>query len=291
MREFIIVGGGPIGLYMAGVLESHGRDYLLLEANRIGGQIHLYPEKLVTDVPAFGSLKSKEILGKLLKDIDYARIIEGCTVNSIRKNTVETSLGTYGAKTIIITTGRGHYEPRKLGLEGEERASNILYALLRPEELRGKKVLIFGGGDSALDWAKELSDISEVHLIHRRREFRGNPKTIEGARVNLHLPYIPYELEVKGSLVKAVIIENVETKEHLSLPCDVVLVNFGAVPKIETFGLPSREDHLGFSVDDHFKVEEGIYACGDCVQVEGYAKRMAPGFKEADAILQGVLSA
>lgn len=287
----LIVGGGPVGIYLAGKLEEAHMDYLLLEAHKVGGQVlTLYPEKPVEDVPEIGNMKAKDVFENLLKKVDGAKIIEDTKVLEIKGHEVHTDKGVYLAKSIVLCTGLGRYVPRKLEVPGEEGCRNIHYALLEPTRLYGKKVAIFGGGDSALDWAKALSGHSEVHLIHRRREFRGDPSTIEGCDIALHLPYIPVSVEQVEEEAKSVTIENVETKERERIEIDEILVNYGALPEGGHLGFPKDERGVGLKVDDHFMVAEGIYACGDCIYHPDHKKRMAPGFRQADKVLESLLS-
>ncbi len=284
--DYLIIGGGPVGIYLAGRLEEKKADYLLLEAGNVGGQVlALYPEKPVVDVSEIGTMKAKEIFACLLSKVDPKRIKENTEVLKIEGTFAVTNGETYLAKAMIIATGLGRYVPRKLGLDGDD-ANNVHYSLKEPNTLYGKRVAIFGGGDSALDWAKELSGHAKVDLIHRRREFRGNPETIRGCDVVLHLPYVPSKLILDGRRVVQTEIENTETHEKQLLDVDDILVNFGAMPAPHYFGFEKADPGVGLKVDSAFRVSDHVYAVGDCAYSPDHKKRMAPGFREADIVLK-----
>lgn len=250
----------------------------------------LYPEKMVVDVPEIGDMKSKEIVEVLIKGVDMSKVHENEEVKGINPLSkgveVVTSLGKYKADNVIIATGLGNYKPRPLGVLGEERCRNVLYSLLDPSLMKDKDVAVFGGGDSALDWAAQLSDVAKrVHLVHRRTEFRGNADTIKGKDVILHLPYVPLAIYAEEGLAKKITIKKVDDGSTLDLDVDFVLVNYGSAPEPATFGFKMASGGFGLEVEDDFKVAEHVYACGDCVYSTEYKKRMVPGFREADIIL------
>lgn len=211
-----IIGTGPIGLYFASLCEQYNINYTIFEADSfIGGQLtHLYPEKIIYNIPGFESIKSADYIALLASNVDSSKIILGAKINSLEE--LKTSYN-----HIIIATGIGEYQPRKLGLENEEKY-NVLYSLKDYDFLKNKKVVIFGGGDSALDWAKQLSEISNVSLVHRRDEFRGNMNTIKDCNLKTYLSYIPESLSENKIKIKSV-----KTDLHIELDYDYVLVNFG----------------------------------------------------------------
>ena len=213
-----IIGAGPIGLYFAGLCEQHNIDYVIFEADSfIGGQLtHLYPEKIIYNIPGFESVKSADYIALLASNVDSSKIRLGTKINSLDE--LKTSYD-----EIIIATGIGEYRPRKLGLENEEKY-NVLYSLKDYDFLKNKKVIIFGGGDSALDWAKQLSDISDVTLVHRRDEFRGNVETIKDCNIKIYLSYVPESLTENKIKIKSV-----KSDHDIELDYDYILVNFGQV--------------------------------------------------------------
>lgn len=286
-----IIGGGPIGLYAAKILEKRGIPYLLFEAeDQLGGQLQrLYPEKDVEDLPEFPNEKAKNIILKLAQSIDKSKVLLRSPITQIQEmpnGVYLKSKEEYLAQYVLIATGLGFYKPRLMGLPYEKQCSNIYYSLQNPQEMAQKRVVIFGGGDSALDWAKMLSSLSPfVSLVHRRKEFRGNPKTIEGAKIAIYLPYVPDSIEEKNTRCVSVTIKNVENASKIKLPCDAVLVNYGLVPSPSTFALPYSQEGFGILTNDAQQASERIYAIGDCCFQKDRRKRIKPGFEEADAAI------
>lgn len=288
--NILIIGAGPIGLYFASKCERANKDYLVLEATEnIGGQIfNLYQEKEIVDIPGIESIKAIDYIHKLEKEVDLNKILLKTLVTGIEGHNVLTNSGTFEADYIVIATGLGFSKPRPLGLEGEEDCSNILYNLKDFSFLNDKKVAIFGGGDSALDWAKAISALTDnAYLIHRRTEFRGNADTIKDCKnLTIYLPYVPNELKIENGIVKEVTIKEVVNEgsaaKIVAIPVDYVLVNYGNIPTILPFNFPKTGSFL--NVDSQYKVEDGIFAIGDVAQYENKKRRIAPGNSEADIV-------
>jgi thioredoxin reductase len=294
MREtkVAIIGGGPAGLYAASSLEVAHIPYLLIEASStLGGQsMTLYPEKEVVDVKIFPPLKAKEIINAFVSALNPQNILLNNSVLSYHKDgatfLLKGSKEDVKANYIIVATGLGFHKPRTMGLIDEDKCSNIFYSLLDPSLMKDKRVAIFGGGDSALDWAKGLSSVAkDVYLVHRRTEFRGNPETIKGCKMNLYLPYIPVKLTQKDGKCVDITIQNVADQKEVILPIDYVLVNFGQVPSLATFSLPLTKTGFGILTDDHYEAEPGVYVAGDCLYDVNKKKRIEPAIEEVDIIL------
>ena len=241
LHKVIIIGAGPIGLFFASRCEEEGIDYLVLEgSDSIGGQLtRLYPEKEIVDIPGIESIKSANYIELLKSKINLNKVVLDSRVSSIKNGEIiEISSGktAYFAENLIIATGLGASVPRPLGVEHENECDNIIYAIKTFDHLKDKKVAIFGGGDSALDWAKAISAISDnVHLIHRRLEFRGNPETIKDCHnLNVHLPYVPSSIEVENGKATSVTIRKVDTEELVKIPVDYIFVNYGTSPASAT---------------------------------------------------------
>lgn len=292
----LIIGGGPVGLYAAAKLEVEKIPYLLLEAeDRTGGQpASLYPEKDVVDVKMFPPQAASKIVEALKNALDPQHVRCLCPVLKIQeekdKILVTTPTETLEARNVILASGLGFHKPRTMGLPNEEKCQNILYNLKDYASLKDKRIVIFGGGDSALDWAKQLSAISPfVSLVHRRREFRGDPKTIEDCPVHLYLPYIPFKIVEKDGLCCDIVIQNVETQDLVTIPVDTILVNFGQVPSPSTFGLPLNKGVFGV-LAPHNQASPRIYVVGDCLYDETRKKRIQPGFDEVDEVISSLLA-
>lgn len=224
-----IVGAGPVGLYFATLCEKNNIDYTIFEAASFpGGQLtHLYPEKLVTNIPNIPEIKATDYITRLITGVPTHKIIFNSKITSL--SNLKQSFD-----YIIIATGLGEYQPRKLNLANEENC-NVLYSLADYEFLADKKVVIFGGGDSALDWAKQLSEICDVSLVHRRDEFRGKADTIKGCNLKVYLSYIPDTITPEFIKIKSV-----KTDAILDLEYDYIVVNFGQIPlKVKFEDLPN----------------------------------------------------
>ena len=288
-HNIIIIGAGPIGLYFASKCELKGLDYLILEGSDcIGGQLtRLYPEKQIVDIPGIESIKSADYIELLKTKIDLNKVILNAHVSSIKTgDKIELFAGktAYFCQKLVIATGLGTSVPRPLGVEHENECDNIIYCVKTFDHLKNKKVAIFGGGDSALDWAKEISAISDdVHLIHRRLEFRGNPDTIKDCKnLKVHLPYVPASIEYKNGKVTSVTIKKVDTEELIKIEVDYIFVNYGNIASLSSF--PFKMENAFLVVDENNKVEQNVFAIGDVCQYENKTRRIAPGLKEADKV-------
>lgn len=294
-HKVIIIGAGPVGLYFASKCEKAGLDYFILEStHRVGGQItRLYPEKEVVDLPGISSIIAKDYIALLTEKINLKNVGFEETVKDIKNGEIieiSTEKTQYFCEKLVIATGLGASVPRPLGLEHEHDCKNVCYSLTDYEFLRGKNVAIFGGGDSALDWSRTLSKISDgVHLIHRRDEFRGNPETIKDCKnLHVHKPYVPHALNINGDVATSVVIKKVSDteEEFVEIPVDFVFVNFGNIASQSTFPFEMQGSFL--LVNDKLEIAKNIYAIGDVAQYEKKTRRMAPGNKEADLVFEEI---
>lgn len=291
LHKVIIVGAGPIGLYFASKCEEKGIDYLILEgSDSIGGQLtRLYPEKDIVDIPGIECIKAAGFIELLKTKINLKKVILDARVSSIKNgDKIEISTGktVYFADFLVLATGLGASVPRPLGVERENECNNIIYSVKSFDHLKDKRVAIFGGGDSALDWAKAISAISDnVHLIHRRLEFRGNPETIKDCHnLNVHLPYVPASITVENGKATSVTIKKVDTEETLTIPVDYIFVNYGNIASLSSF--PFKMENAFLVVNDENRVENKVFAIGDVCQYENKTRRIAPGLKEADKVFK-----
>ena len=292
--NIIIIGAGPIGLYFASKCEEKNLDYIILEgSDSIGGQLtRLYPEKQIVDIPGIESIKSADFIEQLKQKIDLNKVILNAQVTNVKTgDQIEISAGktVYFCEILIIATGLGASVPRPLGVEHENECDNIIYAVKTFDHLKDKKVAIFGGGDSALDWAKEISAISDnVHLIHRRLEFRGNPETIKDCKnLKVHLPYVPQSIEYKDGKATSVTIKKVDTEELLTIDVDFIFVNYGNIASLTSF--PFKMENAFLVVDDNYQVDKNVFAIGDVCQYQNKTRRIAPGLKEADKVFEKII--
>lgn len=292
MFDVIIIGGGPVGLNAALEFAQDKKVLLLESEDFFGGQItKLYPEKEIVDIDSISSIIARDYINDLVRkcrentNITLNLSEKAIEIKSDETVSVKTKKETYQAKYLIIAVGLGTSSPRPMGLENEDKCSNILYSLQNLSMLKNKNVLVLGGGDSALDWTKEISRISEyVTIIHRRREFRGNYETIKDIdNVIVKTPYIPVKINMDGNALQSLIIRNVETNLEEELHADYVFVNYGNIPLVNTFGLDSINN--GLIVDEnHLTKLKNVFAVGDVARYENKKFRIQPGLNEIKKI-------
>lgn len=292
--HIIVIGGGPAGLYFANKCQNKGLDYLLLEASEaLGGQLsRLYPEKDIVDIKGIEVIKAKDYALKLAKSLDENRVLLNTKVLDIvpgNRVEVKTNSSIFTCDYLVIATGLGSSTPRPLGVEHEFEVDNIVYKLDDFSALKNKRVAIFGGGDSALDWAKHLSKISDnISLIHRRLEFRGNSETIKDCHnLAVYLPYVPDHIEVENSKAKSIVIREVveegKTPKFTAIPVDLILVNYGNIAEVSNFNF--EKDGSFLKVDPKkCSITKNIFAIGDVASYKNKKRRIQPSIEEADVV-------
>tara|TARA_B100000029_G_scaffold318098_1_gene310494 strand:+ start:374 stop:1393 length:1020 start_codon:yes stop_codon:yes gene_type:complete len=298
--DAIIVGAGPVGLFAVHQLGIIGlKSEVIDNLDKAGGQcIELYPDKPIYDIPAIPICTGEELTKNLLKQIKPFKtnihLSERVQEISKEKNNwiVKTSKNkVFSAPNIIIAGGVGSFEPRRLSVKSAEKyeGKNIFYSVHDKNKFKDKKVSIFGGGDSALDWALELSKISNVTLIHRREEFRGSTHTlseIKKLEKNGKLKIkTKYQLDsIQGDKnIKSITIKNDEENIE-KLETDYILSFFGLIMKlgpIADWGLNLDKKHIPVDVENFQTNKKGIFAIGDICVYPGKLKLILSGFHEA----------
>ncbi len=297
--DALIIGAGPTGLFTAHQLKIIGLDCQIVDnLDKIGGQcIELYPDKPIYDIPAIPECTGEELTQNLIKQLKPFKIKFHLNerVNEVKKNNnnweVKTSNGTkFSTPNVIIAGGVGSFEPRKFSLKECEQFENksIFYSIKDKKIFEGKTVTIFGGGDSALDWAVELSKTSKVNLIHRRDEFRGANSTVDkvheltkSGKINL---FTKFQIsEIKGtSYLESVEITH-ENKEVKTLKTDYILGFFGLIMRlgpIANWGLNLNKKTIEVDTEKFETNQKGIYAVGDICTYPGKLKLILSGFHE-----------
>ncbi|MDD3771284.1 MAG: NAD(P)/FAD-dependent oxidoreductase [Weeksellaceae bacterium] len=307
--DILIIGAGPTGLFMvfeAGLLKM--RCHLIDALPQPGGQLaELYPKKPIFDIPGYPSVGAGELVDNLMEQIKQFE--PQFTLNEVAETIEEFEDGTFivttnrgtkhKAKAIAIAGGLGSFEPRKPELENLEKfeENGIEYFVRDPEMFRGKRVIVAGGGDSALDWSIFLSEIaSELTLIHRRNEFRGALDSVEKVqelkllgKLNLVTPAEVKELHGKDKL-EAITIETEGETQYLET--DYLIPLFGLSPKlgpIAEWGLEIEKNAIKVNnALDYQTNREGIYAVGDINIYPGKLKLILCGFHEATMASQSI---
>ena len=296
----VIIGGGPVGLYATFYAGLRDMKVVLIDAqDELGGQlVSLYPEKMVYDVGGFPGILAYDLAQNLIEQAKMfspeIRIKEWAdTLQKTEDNMwiVKTDKGsTFKTKTVLIAAGIGKITPSRLGVKGELEYENkgVYYTVRRKKDFEGKRVLIVGGGDSAVDWALTLAPIAKsVTLIHRRDQFRAHERSVKQL-FQVATVYTWHELkEVDGDgtkVTRAVIFDN-RTKEEKVLDVDAVIISIGHkgdLGNMLKWGLNMK----GRDIIVNARMETnlpGVYAAGDIASQEGAPKLalIAVGFGQA----------
>ena len=310
--DILIIGAGPVGLFTVFEAGLLGLDCILIDnLDKIGGQCsELYPEKPIYDIPGVANQTAQEHVDALLEQIrpfDYevflnerVEKIDEISEEDINSWKVTTSEGKeFIAKSIFIAAGAGSFEPRRPpNIENPDRflEQGVSYSVRSKEKFRDKNLLIFGGGDSALDWTVELSDIAKsIKLVHRRDEFRGAPNTeaqmrelVNEGKVELKTPYVIENLIGKEK-VTGVELKNFETKVIEEVQADELLFLFGLNKKlgpISEWGLDMSNKKISVDTEKFETSTKGIFAVGDINDYPGKLDLILCGFHETTLAVQ-----
>jgi len=297
--DVVIIGAGPVGLFAVHQLGIKGLKVEVIDnLDKAGGQcIELYPEKPIYDIPAIPECTGKELTNNLLKQISpfqtnfhYNERVDEITQDKEYWIVKTNKKKTFIASSIIIAGGVGSFEPRKLALKEADKfeGKSVFYSVKNKDMFENKSISIFGGGDSALDWALELSKTSKITLLHRRNEFRGAPHTLSEIR----------KLEEKGKvLIKTPCqltsidgdknIKSIEIKYENGkiekIETDIILSFFGLVMKlgpIAEWGLNMNKKTILVNTNNFQTNKAGIFAVGDICTYPGKLKLILSGFHE-----------
>jgi thioredoxin reductase (NADPH) len=297
--DVIIIGAGPVGLFAVHQLGIKGLKAVVIDnLDKAGGQcIELYPDKPIYDIPAVPECTGEELTKNLLEQIKpfNTEFFHNERVDEVRQDkdnwTVKTNNNNeFVAPNIIIAGGVGSFEPRKISLKDAEKfeGKSIFYAVKNKDFFKNKNISIFGGGDSALDWALELSKFSKINLIHRRDEFRGAPHTLSEIK--------KLENEGKISIKTPCQLESIEGNKNIEsitikfedgtiekIKTDTILSFFGLIMKlgpIAEWGLNMDKKTIEVNSENFETNKKGIFAAGDICSYPGKLRLILSGFHE-----------
>ena len=304
--DTLIIGAGPVGLFCVHQLGIIGLKCEVVDnLDKIGGQcIELYPDKPIYDIPAVPECTGEELTNNLIEKIKAFKTNFHLNerVEEIKKAEkkwlIKTNKGTkFEASSIIIAAGVGSFEPRKFPTKEIEKyeGKQILYSIKDKKIFKDKTVTIFGGGDSALDWAIELSNTSKVILVHRRDEFRGMQASIDKVnqlkdegKIKVHTKY------QLGSVNGNEKVESINIKHDddsvKEIKTDYVLGFFGLIMKlgpIAEWGLNLDKKTVPVNTENFETNKEGIFAIGDICSYPGKLKLILSGFHEGALAARG----
>jgi thioredoxin reductase (NADPH) len=300
--DVAIIGAGPVGLFAVfecGMLRMRCAVLDTLEA--IGGQCTaLYPEKPIYDIPAHPAILAGDLIAALERQAAPFKPVYllGQKVVRLAREGDGFLLGTeagaeVAAKAVILAAGAGAFGPNRPplpGLAGYEASGAVRYLVARREEFRGKRVVIAGGGDSAVDWALSLKDIARVTVVHRRDKFRAAPESAaqlkaaaERGELDLVIPYQLHGLVGDGSRLAAVEVATLKG-EVKAIPADHLLAFFGLsmeLGPIAEWGLGLDRSHVVVNPATCETNIPGVHAIGDIATYPGKLKLILQGFAEA----------
>jgi len=300
--DAVIIGAGPVGLFQVfelGLLEI--KAHVIDSLSEVGGQcIELYPDKPIYDIPAIPVCTGRELVSKLLKQIEpfAPQFHLNQEVSTLEKQTDGRFLITtsqdqhFLCKAVFIAAGVGAFQPRTLNLEGIEALvdQQVFYRIRDPEQFTGKKIVICGGGDSALDWALHfVGKAASVTLIHRRDEFKATPQSVAKMRalcasgeMQLLIGQIT-GIEASNGKLTGIAVTSIEgTVQALTL--DSLLLFYGLSPKlgpIADWGLDIDRKQVAVDTACFQTSTPGIFAVGDINIYPGKKKLILSGFHEA----------
>ena len=312
--DILIIGAGPVGLFTVFEAGLLGLNCQIIDnLDRVGGQCaELYPDKPIFDIPGVPYQTAEEHIDALLEQIKpfkyglhlnqrVQEINQIDSKNEIQKWKVLTSENTeFIATNVFIAAGGGSFEPRRPPniVDPDKFLNNgVAYSVKDKNHYKNKNLIIFGGGDSALDWSVELADIAaSITLIHRRDTFRGSPNTeaqmrelVETGNLELKTPYVIEEL-LGTNKISGVSIKNFESKEIETLDCNEILFLFGLNKKLgplENWNLKLNGKKISVDTEKYQTSLEGIYAVGDINDYPGKLDLILCGFHETTLAVQG----
>lgn len=310
--DILIIGAGPTGLFAvfeAGLLKL--KCHIIDALAQPGGQCsELYPKKPIYDIPGFPEVLAGDLIDNLMKQIEpfqpgFTLGERAETIDKLEDGTfiVTTNKGTkHHANAVAIAGGLGSFEPRKPEIENLAKYEDqgVSYLIKDPEVYRDKKVVIAGGGDSALDWSIFLADVAkEVTLVHRREEFRGALDSVEKVqelveqnKIRLMTPAQVTQIHGEQHVEAVTVTVHKEGQIEEQIKCDAFIPLFGLSPKlgpIANWGLEIEKNAIKVNNALDYQTNiEGVYAIGDVNTYPGKLKLILCGFHEATLMCQSV---
>lgn len=299
-RDITIIGGGPTGLFAAFYAGMRGVSTRIIDSlPELGGQLMaLYPEKYIYDVGGFPKILARDLARNLIEQgLQFGADVrlEEQVAELIREDhgfTLTTNRGRYSTRAVVIAGGKGAFAPRALECPGYGRllGKGVSYHVKDPGEYEGKRVLLVGGGDSAVDWALNLKErTKQLVLIHRREGFRAHAhsmaqlqEAVERGEVELLTHREVREIHGEEGVCAVTIFDN-RTNEDQTLDVDAVVALIGFRPDlgpIAAWGIELEKNSI--KVGPHMETSiPGIFAAGDITTYDGKLELIATGFAEA----------
>ncbi len=300
--DIAIVGAGPVGLFAVFECGMLGLSCAVIDSlEAAGGQCAaLYPEKPIYDIPGYPVIDAAGLIAKLEEQAApfKPRMLLGRRVEAVAREGTDWRLATSAgdairARAVFVAAGAGAFGPNRPPLPhlADYEGKSVFYLVRRREDFRGKRVVIAGGGDSAVDWALSLAEVAQVAVVHRRDKFRAAPESVArmkalaaAGRIELVVPYQLAALVGKGGgVLTAVTVEDLDGRRR-DLPADALLPLFGlaaSLGPIAEWGLALERHQIAVDRASCETNQPGIYAIGDVAAYPGKLKLILTGFAEA----------
>ncbi|MCJ7841957.1 NAD(P)/FAD-dependent oxidoreductase [Lederbergia sp. NSJ-179] len=302
-KDVTIIGGGSAGLYAAFYCGMRDLSARIIEFKpKLGGKVHVYPEKMIWDVGGITPITGAQLMKQMEEQARTfdPEIILNEKVEKLEKNQEELFVVTthtghkYVSRTVILATGGGIFEPIKLDIEGADRfeVSNLHYTVQSLEAFKDKKIVISGGGDTAIDWANELEPIAEkVSLIYRGEQFKAMEAHIAHLEASSAGIYKNTKIEKliadeDGRRIKEILTKNQKTGEEVRFEVDDLIINYGYDRELKFI----KESPLQIELERDFFVKgsgkaetniAGLYAAGDILSFDGKVRLIAGAYNDA----------
>jgi len=302
-KDVAIIGAGPVGLFAVFECGMLGLDCHVIDVlDMPGGQCAaLYPEKPIYDIPGFPTVAAQDLIERLTEQAapfkpayHFGHRVEKLTALGDAGFRLETADGAqFEARAVIVAAGVGAFGPNRPPLDGIEHyeGKSVFYLVKRREDFRGKRIVIAGGGDSAIDWALSLAELAErIFLIHRRDKFRAAPESlarmkrlVDEGKIELVVPYQLHALDGSGGTLAGVIVADLRGGTR-RLEADCLLPFFGLsmnLGPIAEWGLALDQHHISVDPATCATSVPGIFAIGDIASYRAKLKLIVTGFAEA----------
>lgn len=303
VKDVTIIGGGPAGLYAAFYAGMRDLDVRIIETQKkLGGKVHFYPEKLIWDVGGIPAITGANLIDQMIEQglTFKPEVITNQKINKFEQTEEGLFIASshsgeqFTSKRIIVATGGGVFNPKRLPLQYDTKyeESNLHYNVYRLKDFKNKKVVVVGGGNSAIDWANNLVEIAEeVHLIHRNNTFKAhefNSRKLKESKAKIHTHTFITELipNQTGERISSVKVRNNQSDKDYFLELDELIVNIGFDNDLNFHHDPA----LKFKLKDDYYIEgssktqtavKGVYAIGDILEFDGKVRLIAGAYSDA----------